>query len=51
MLAISKPSTNKQKIVSQGSKIKESKIPFSSLRFGQFCDFLPKVCVSASAGA
>ncbi|KAJ0913940.1 putative mitochondrial carrier domain protein [Helianthus annuus] len=25
-----------------------SKMPFSSLRFGQFCDFCPKVCFSAS---
>ncbi|MFS7942634.1 hypothetical protein Hanom_Chr06g00490641 [Helianthus anomalus] len=25
-----------------------SKMPFSSLRFGQFCDFRPKVCFSAS---
>ncbi|KAJ0873637.1 hypothetical protein HanPSC8_Chr11g0454791 [Helianthus annuus] len=23
-------------------------MPFSSLRFGQFCDFRPKVCFSAS---
>ncbi|MFS7994495.1 hypothetical protein Hanom_Chr12g01106741 [Helianthus anomalus] len=23
-------------------------MPFSSLRFGQFCDFSPKVCFSAS---
>ncbi|MFS8009552.1 hypothetical protein Hanom_Chr14g01286271 [Helianthus anomalus] len=23
-------------------------LPFSSLRFGQFCDFHPKVCFSAS---
>ncbi|MFS7906827.1 hypothetical protein Hanom_Chr01g00063801 [Helianthus anomalus] len=23
-------------------------MPFSSLRFGQFCDFNPKVCFSAS---
>ncbi|MFS8033072.1 hypothetical protein Hanom_Chr17g01565121 [Helianthus anomalus] len=27
---------------------KKSKMPFSSLRFGQFCDFRPKVCFSAS---
>ncbi|MFS8032014.1 hypothetical protein Hanom_Chr17g01552641 [Helianthus anomalus] len=26
----------------------ESKMPFSSLRFGYFCDFHPKVCFSAS---
>ncbi|MFS7956612.1 hypothetical protein Hanom_Chr07g00656631 [Helianthus anomalus] len=26
----------------------ESTMPFSSLRFGQFCDFRPKVCFSAS---
>ncbi|MFS8017197.1 hypothetical protein Hanom_Chr15g01377521 [Helianthus anomalus] len=25
-----------------------SKMPFSSIRFGQFCDFCPKVCFSAS---
>ncbi|MFS7940380.1 hypothetical protein Hanom_Chr05g00463761 [Helianthus anomalus] len=25
-----------------------SKIPFSSPRFGQFCDFHPKVCMFAS---
>ncbi|MFS7889392.1 hypothetical protein Hanom_Chr00s000004g01606491 [Helianthus anomalus] len=24
-------------------------MPFSSLRFGKFCDFRPKVCFSASA--
>ncbi|MFS8031507.1 hypothetical protein Hanom_Chr17g01546671 [Helianthus anomalus] len=23
-------------------------MPFSSMRFGQFCDFRPKVCFSAS---
>ncbi|MFS7931389.1 hypothetical protein Hanom_Chr04g00355381 [Helianthus anomalus] len=23
-------------------------MPFSSLRFGQFCDFCPKVCFSSS---
>ncbi|MFS7950393.1 hypothetical protein Hanom_Chr07g00582661 [Helianthus anomalus] len=23
-------------------------MPFSSLRFGQFCDFRPKVCFSSS---
>ncbi|KAF5817738.1 hypothetical protein HanXRQr2_Chr02g0056561 [Helianthus annuus] len=26
----------------------ESKMPFSSLRFGQFCDFRPKVCFFVS---
>ncbi|MFS7909798.1 hypothetical protein Hanom_Chr02g00100011 [Helianthus anomalus] len=26
----------------------KSKMPFSSLRFGYFCDFRPKVCFSAS---
>ncbi|MFS7999337.1 hypothetical protein Hanom_Chr12g01164851 [Helianthus anomalus] len=26
----------------------QSKMPFSSLRFDQFCDFRPKVCFSAS---
>ncbi|MFS7921889.1 hypothetical protein Hanom_Chr03g00242231 [Helianthus anomalus] len=26
----------------------KSKMPFSSLSFGQFCDFRPKVCFSAS---
>ncbi|MFS7924500.1 hypothetical protein Hanom_Chr03g00273261 [Helianthus anomalus] len=25
----------------------KSKMPFSSLRFGQFCDFRPKVCFFA----
>ncbi|MFS7935321.1 hypothetical protein Hanom_Chr05g00402101 [Helianthus anomalus] len=25
-------------------RIKKSKMPFLSLRFGQFCDFCPKVC-------
>ncbi|MFS8003773.1 hypothetical protein Hanom_Chr13g01217861 [Helianthus anomalus] len=28
------------------NKIK-SKMPFSSLRFGQFCNFHPKICFSA----
>ncbi|MFS7956229.1 hypothetical protein Hanom_Chr07g00652111 [Helianthus anomalus] len=26
----------------------KSKMPFSSLRFGQICDFRPNVCFSAS---
>ncbi|KAJ0933658.1 hypothetical protein HanRHA438_Chr03g0098661 [Helianthus annuus] len=26
---------------------KLSKIPFSSLRFGQFCEFRPKICIFA----
>ncbi|MFS7925204.1 hypothetical protein Hanom_Chr04g00281801 [Helianthus anomalus] len=26
----------------------KSKMPFSSLRFGQFCDLRPNVCFSAS---
>ncbi|MFS7988190.1 hypothetical protein Hanom_Chr11g01031761 [Helianthus anomalus] len=27
---------------------KKRQMPFSSMRFGQFCDFRPKVCFSAS---
>ncbi|MFS7949719.1 hypothetical protein Hanom_Chr06g00574851 [Helianthus anomalus] len=30
------------------NKIKKGKMPFSSLRFGYFCDFRFKVCFAAS---
>ncbi|MFS7974943.1 hypothetical protein Hanom_Chr10g00874711 [Helianthus anomalus] len=37
-----------QTIKSLNLKKKKSKMPFSSPRFNQFCDFRPKVCYSAS---
>ncbi|MFS8004826.1 hypothetical protein Hanom_Chr13g01230311 [Helianthus anomalus] len=36
-------------MVSNFQKPKWSKMPFSSLRFAQFCDFCPTVCFFASA--